>query len=84
MDLNYTDEELAFRDEVRAFFDEKLSHELSEKVRLNKGLTKDDMEGWHATLHEKGWLVPNWCRCQQYPTRTPIIMCAIPNVWPTS
>lgn len=60
MDLNYTDEELAFRDEVRAFFDEKLDKDLANKVRLGTGLSKDDMEGWHATLNAQGWLVPNW------------------------
>ena len=62
MDLNYTDEELAFRDEVRAFFEEKLKPELAEKVRLGTGLSKEDMEGWHATLNAQGWLVPNWTK----------------------
>ena len=60
MDLKYTDEENAFRDEVKAFLSEKLTDELAAKVRARDGLTKEDMEGWHATLNERGWLAPNW------------------------
>ena len=60
MDLTYSAEDLAFRDEVRAFLDEKLTKDLSDKIRLGGDLTKEDMEGWHATLNAQGWLVPNW------------------------
>ena len=60
MDLSYTAEEHAFRDEVRGFLEEKLPHALSEKVRLGDDLTKADMDGWHAILNAKGWLAPNW------------------------
>ena len=60
MDLNYSKDDLAFRDEVRAFLAEKLTKELSEKVRLGGDLTKNDMEGWHAILNAQGWLAPNW------------------------
>ncbi|PJE35570.1 pimeloyl-CoA dehydrogenase large subunit [Pseudooceanicola lipolyticus] len=60
MDLNYTAEETAFREEVRAFLQEKLPRDLAQKVRQRKELTKADMEGWHATLNQKGWLAPNW------------------------
>ena len=60
MDLNYTAEETAFREEVRAFLQEKLPKDLAQKVRQRKELTKADMEGWHATLNQKGWLAPNW------------------------
>ncbi|WP_370301146.1 acyl-CoA dehydrogenase family protein [Pseudooceanicola sp.] len=60
MDLNYPAEETAFREEVRAFLQEKLPKDLAHKVRQRKELTKADMEGWHATLNQKGWLAPNW------------------------
>ena len=36
MDLNYTDEQKAFRDEVRSYLAEKLPARLVEKVRLGK------------------------------------------------
>ncbi|QUJ76689.1 acyl-CoA dehydrogenase family protein [Sulfitobacter albidus] len=60
MDLSYSDEEKAFRDEVRAFLAEKVTPDLKAKVKGDGELTKADMEGWHATLNEKGWLAPNW------------------------
>jgi alkylation response protein AidB-like acyl-CoA dehydrogenase len=60
MDLNYTDEELAFRDEVRTFFKEKLPKRLSDKIKQDKRLTKADMEEWHAILNGAGYLNAHW------------------------
>lgn len=61
MDLSYTPEETAFREEVRAFLDETVTDDLRAKVK-NGHLTKEDMENWHAALNAKGWLAPNWPR----------------------
>ncbi len=60
MDLQFTPEELAFRDEVRAFLKDKLPEELSHKVRNGLQLSKQDMERWHAILNERGWLANHW------------------------
>ncbi|MBV7407660.1 acyl-CoA dehydrogenase family protein [Maritimibacter sp. DP1N21-5] len=60
MDLSFTDEEIAFRDEVRAFLDENLPKDLSDKVRVGGELDKDDMDRWHAILNAKGWLASGW------------------------
>ena len=60
MDLSYSDDEIAFRDEVRAFLAEKVTPEMQDKVRGKGELTKADMENWHSLLNEKGWLAPNW------------------------
>jgi len=60
MDLNFTAEENAFRNEVSSFLKEKLSPRLSTKVKLGKRLTKEDMTEWHAVLNDKGWLAVNW------------------------
>ncbi|WP_170440450.1 acyl-CoA dehydrogenase family protein [Ruegeria arenilitoris] len=60
MDLNYTDEEKAFRDEVRAFLAEKLPNEISDKIRAGQNIGKEGYEWWHATLNERGWLNFNW------------------------
>ncbi|EYD72547.1 acyl-CoA dehydrogenase family protein [Limimaricola hongkongensis] len=62
MDLNFTEEQKAFRAEVRSFLDEKLPKRLSDKVRLGQRLTKQDYEEWHAILNEKGWLAGNWAK----------------------
>lgn len=60
MNLNYTAEQIAFRDQVRSFLRDKLPESLSSKVRLGQTLTKEDHEQWHAILNEQGWLAGNW------------------------
>ncbi len=60
MQLHYSDDDLAFRDEVRAFLNASLQESVTEKVRLALPLEKTDYENWHAALHARGWLAPNW------------------------
>ena len=60
MDLNYTPEERAFRDEVRAFLAEKLPKDVAAKEKNHKWLTKDDHLRWMGALSERGWLGVNW------------------------
>ncbi|PWE16430.1 pimeloyl-CoA dehydrogenase large subunit [Marinicauda salina] len=60
MDLDFTPEEEAFREEVRAFLKDKLPARLAKKVREGQHLTKADMEEWHAILNAQGWLATHW------------------------
>jgi pimeloyl-CoA dehydrogenase large subunit len=60
MDLRFTAEELAFRDEVRAFFRAALPVEIREKLVLGHHPSKDDIVTWTRILHAKGWSVPHW------------------------
>ena len=60
MDLNFTGEELAFRDEVRAFMDTNIPPETRRKVLEGVEVSRDDTLGWHQTLHRHGWGGPNW------------------------
>jgi len=60
MDLNYSTEETAFRDQVRGWLDRNLPHELRDKVLEYKELSKDDLLRWHRLLAEKGWVAPDW------------------------
>jgi alkylation response protein AidB-like acyl-CoA dehydrogenase len=62
MDLSYTPEQTAFRDEVRRFLDENLPKRLSDKVAGGKRLTKQDYEAWHAIHNARGWLGVTWSR----------------------
>jgi pimeloyl-CoA dehydrogenase large subunit len=60
MDLRFTDEELAFRDEVRAFFRTALPDSIRAKMVEGRHPSKDDLVTWTRILHEKGWSVPHW------------------------
>lgn len=60
MDLEYSAQERAFRDEVRAFLRDNLPRALAEKVAAGKELTRDEMLDWQAILHKKGWLAATW------------------------
>ena len=60
MDLNFSAEELAFRDEVRSWLRDNLPRELREKVENYQHLSKDDLMRWHRILAKKGWIVPAW------------------------
>ena len=60
MDLNYTAEELSFRDEVRAFVRAHLPRDIARKVLEHRRLHKDDMVRWQDILAEKGWLAGHW------------------------
>ena len=60
MDLSFTPQEDAFREEVRSFVAEKLPADIKRKVLEHKHIEKDDMARWHSALYEKGWVAPNW------------------------
>ncbi|WP_323037107.1 acyl-CoA dehydrogenase family protein [Pararhodobacter sp.] len=60
MDLTYTAEDRAFRDDVRAFLKAKLPAEIAEKVASGEELTKADMDLWHTRLNEQGYLGGAW------------------------
>ncbi|MDR5753361.1 MULTISPECIES: acyl-CoA dehydrogenase family protein [unclassified Caballeronia] len=60
MDLNFTPEEEAFREQVVRFLQDKLPPRLSDKVRNGRRLTRADMAEWHAILNEQGWLANHW------------------------
>ncbi|MDP6830906.1 MAG: acyl-CoA dehydrogenase family protein [Alphaproteobacteria bacterium] len=62
MDMEMTAADAAFRDEVRVFFDEKLTPDMREASNLTSGVFAEFDIGhrWHKTLHEKGWIAPAW------------------------
>lgn len=59
MDSRLTDEELKFRDEVRAFIAENWTDELNAKIS-NKKTHKEGMVEWQKILHKQGWIAPGW------------------------
>src|SRR6476619_6579520 len=60
MDLAFTPEELAFREQTRAWVRDNLPKDISDKVRNSIHLTRDDMQRWAKILGQKGWLGWGW------------------------
>ena len=60
MDLNYSVEETAFRDEVRGWLTANIPADLRRKVLDYEELSKEDLVRWHRILAAKGWVAPNW------------------------
>ncbi len=72
MDLSFTPEEEAFREDVRTFLAEKLPQDIAEKVKTGKTLTKDDHERWQRILEERHWYATTWPKEAGGPGWTPV------------
>ena len=60
MDLSFTPEEIAFREEARGFFRSEIPQSIRDKVAEGEGLTRDDMITSQRILNARGWATPNW------------------------
>ena len=60
MNLNYSPEEMTFRDEVRAWLKDNLPDELRNKVVNYEELTKEDLLRWQKITAERGCGAPDW------------------------
>ncbi len=75
MRLEFTEEEQAFRAEVRSFLHDRLAPGIREKVLNGYELGREDHLQWQRRLHERGWGGmgwpvefggPGWNSVQQY------------------
>ncbi len=62
MDMDWTQAELAFRDEVRAFLADKLTPEIRRAGTLATSVYPDHEASmaWQQLLHARGWAAPHW------------------------
>jgi pimeloyl-CoA dehydrogenase large subunit len=60
MDLSFTDEEHAFRQEMRQFFRTKIPDSIRAKVAEGEGLTKDDLVTSQRIMNDHGLATVNW------------------------
>ena len=60
MDLSLSKDELAFRDEVRAFFNDNVPPAMKQKLREGRHTSKQDLVDWTRILNKKGWAVTHW------------------------
>jgi len=62
MDMEFSQEDIAFRDEVRAFMKEKLPERLRVGARKTPGVFVEPDIGleWHRILNDQGWVAYHW------------------------
>ena len=89
MDTAYSAEDLAFRDEVRGFFEKAFTPEVLKRLRSSD--YKEAIEDWQKKLYEQGWIAPNWpaehggtgwTATQKYIYETERSLAGIPSVVP--
>jgi alkylation response protein AidB-like acyl-CoA dehydrogenase len=59
VDTSFAPEDIAFRDEVRAFFAEAYDAELQARLS-NLETFKDAVIDWQKRLYKQGWIAPGW------------------------
>ena len=60
MNIDLTEDELAFQKEVRDYFAEHFPDDIRRKRDQGIQLTRDDMIRWQKVLNDKGWFAVNW------------------------
>jgi len=62
VDLNFSDEDFKFQQEVRAWIEEHYPQDMRERHKrsANGHLTKEDHVYWQKKLYERGWAGLNW------------------------
>lgn len=60
MELSFTPDQLAFRQQVREFIQDALPTALRDKVLTRCRLGKEEIASWQRILHARGWGAPSW------------------------
>ena len=60
MNINFSDEDIAFRDEVRDWLSNGYPHHVKEKTDKGITISKEDLVDFHKALSKKGWMGYNW------------------------
>src|SRR5690349_23125260 len=62
MDLSFTPEEIAFREEARQFFRTAVPESIRRKALAGEHLSKEEIVTSQRILNARGWAVPHWPR----------------------
>jgi alkylation response protein AidB-like acyl-CoA dehydrogenase len=60
MDMTFTPDEMAFREEVRQWLREAMPAAMRRKADNGGIFDQDETLEWHKILYRKGWIAPNW------------------------
>jgi alkylation response protein AidB-like acyl-CoA dehydrogenase len=60
MNVTFTADDIAFRSEVRDYFENEFPQDILEKRRNAIPLEPEDLIRWHKNIYKRGWGAPNW------------------------
>src|SRR5882672_11503022 len=60
MDMSFTPEQIAFREEVRAWIRSAMPPHIREKAEVDGNYEHKEIMQWHKILHKRGWSAPHW------------------------
>jgi len=60
MDMTFTPEQIAFREEVRSWIGEAMPPEMRRRAENGADFEQSETMEWHKILYEKGWVAPHW------------------------
>lgn len=60
MEMSFTPEQLAFREEVRGWLASSVPPHIKAKAAVDAYFEHHEVMEWHRVLHSKGWVAPNW------------------------
>ena len=60
MNIDLTEKDIAFRNEVRSFLTTEYPDDIRRKRNESVSLTRDDMIRWQKLLYKKGWFAVDW------------------------
>jgi len=60
MDMSFSSEENAFREEVRAWIRSAMPPHIRAKAEVDANFEFKETMEWHKILYKKGWVAPNW------------------------
>jgi len=60
MDMSFSTEEIAFRDEVRSWIRSAMPAHIRSKAEMDAEFDMKDVMEWHKILAAKGWAAPHW------------------------
>ena len=60
MNLEFSEEDLKFKAEVKGFISKNLDKNTQSKMDNGHHLSKEELVAWQKQLNNKGWMAPNW------------------------
>jgi alkylation response protein AidB-like acyl-CoA dehydrogenase len=60
MDMSFTPEQNAFREEIRAWLASEVPAHIKDKAAVDGHFEHSEVMEWHKLLYQRGWVAPHW------------------------